>query len=330
MIKIERTTRPAYLDDPKVLEETIEAKKLFGPKKTVTAALKEKRKKFKYKRYSHVTVKDALKEMCHNKCAYCESTFLHVYYGDIEHFRPKKFVGTKKEPKVPGYYWLANNWDNLLLSCLFCNQAKTQMIKKEDKLVKITLGKQNQFPLNDETLYNKVRSHVTWENGDGKKDDEARLIINPCIDDPEKHLEYNMEGIVIPKKVSQNNKKIDDPKGSSSIDVYALQRVYLVQERKKRLIDLNLQVNHVKEIFKKLNDTDFNSNPVMVTYYEEKLKEEVDILFHFTHKKMTYSAMCRQFVYQFLKTNFKKKIAAIRNAEKKVHKKIKQDAIEIL
>jgi len=320
MIKIKRTTKPAYLDSQSVVEETEEAIRLFNPKIRVTAAIKEARKKFNYKKYSNAKVKDALKEMCHNKCAYCESTFLHVYYGDIEHFRPKKFVGTKKEPKIPGYYWLSNDWNNLLLSCLFCNQAKSQLVKKGNKLVPITLGKQNQFPLSNKRLYNRVRSHVSWKKGKGKEDDKARLIINPCIDNPEKHLQYNEEGMIIPKKVRKNGKKVDDPKGSSSIEVYALQRMYLVQERRKRLIDLNLQINHVNELFKKLNDTDFISNPVMVAYYEGKLKENVDILFHFTHKKMNYAAMCRQFVYQFLKTTFKKKIASIRNAEKQVHK----------
>ncbi|MEO1032852.1 MAG: hypothetical protein AAFX55_15690, partial [Bacteroidota bacterium] len=183
MIKIKRTTKPAYLDDPKVLEETAEAIKLFAPNQSITPSLTKKRKEFKYKRYSHVAVKDALKDMCNNKCAYCESSFLHVYYGDIEHFRPKKFVGTKKDQKIPGYYWLANDWNNLLLSCLFCNQAKTQMIEREDELIKITLGKQNQFPLSNQTLYNRTRSHINWENGNDKKDDKARLIVNPCIDD---------------------------------------------------------------------------------------------------------------------------------------------------
>ena len=102
MIKIERIPKPEYLDDPKVLKETNDAIELFDPKRRVTDSVREKRRNFKYKRYSNVKVKDALKEMCHNKCAYCESSFLHVYYGDIEHFRPKKFVGTKKEQKIPG------------------------------------------------------------------------------------------------------------------------------------------------------------------------------------------------------------------------------------
>ncbi len=322
MIKLNRIKKPDYLDDQKVLDETEEAKKLFDPAVNETTSLKDKKKKFKYSRYRDDRVKDALKEMCNNKCAYCESTFLHVYYGDIEHFRPKKFVGTKSDPRVPGYYWLANDWDNLLLSCLFCNQAKKNEVVQNGQLVEITIGKQNQFPLNNQVLYDTPRAHQTWSNGGSTADEGARLIIDPCKDDPEKHLQYHKEGMVLPKKIKQGGQDIDDPKGAKSIEVFALQRIYLVQERKKRLIDLELQLTTTREVFKKLNDTNFNSNPVIASYYTDRLKVEVDKLFHFTHRLMNYSAMCRQFVYAFLEDELNKTKAAIRNAEKKVHEKM--------
>lgn len=322
MIKLKRTKKPDYLDDQKVLDETEEAKKLFDPALNETTSLKNKRKKFKYNRYRDDRVKDALKEMCNNKCAYCESSFLHVYYGDIEHFRPKKFVGTKKDPRVPGYYWLSNDWDNLLLSCLFCNQAKKNDVMQNGKLVEVTIGKQNQFPLKDQALYNAPRAHQNWDNGGSTKDEDARLIIDPCKDDPEKHLQFHQEGMVLPRKIQQGGQEIDDPKGAKSIEVFALQRIYLVQERKKRLIDLELQITTTREVFKKLNDTNFTTNPVIASYYNGRVKTEVDKLFHFTHRSQNYSAMCRQFVYAFLKNELNKTQAAIRNAEKKVHERM--------
>lgn len=39
--------------------------------------------------YAHETVKQALLEAQHGKCAFCESKFAHISYGDVEHFRPK-------------------------------------------------------------------------------------------------------------------------------------------------------------------------------------------------------------------------------------------------
>ena len=63
-------------------------------------------------KYRNPSVKSALIAMFHGKCAYCESSILHIDYGDIEHFRPKGLAAYRK---------LIFNWDNLLLSCGVCN-----------------------------------------------------------------------------------------------------------------------------------------------------------------------------------------------------------------
>jgi hypothetical protein len=39
--------------------------------------------------YAAEEVREALQDAQHRKCAFCESFFDHVAYGDIEHFRPK-------------------------------------------------------------------------------------------------------------------------------------------------------------------------------------------------------------------------------------------------
>lgn len=79
------------------------------------------------------------------KCAYCEGAVLGLQYGDVEHIRPKAEIhalpddpakwgkegfwsssveGRKAEAPVikPGYWWLAYDWSNYLLSCQICNQ----------------------------------------------------------------------------------------------------------------------------------------------------------------------------------------------------------------
>ncbi|MGZ3456995.1 MAG: hypothetical protein ACXU86_00660 [Archangium sp.] len=56
--------------------------------------------------YGHATVKQALLEAQHGKCAFCESKFVHIAYGDVEHFRPKAgWHQAEGEPLGrPGYY----------------------------------------------------------------------------------------------------------------------------------------------------------------------------------------------------------------------------------
>ena len=69
--------------------------------------------------YGHKTVKDALVEMHHGKCCYCESRVRHIAPGTIDHFRPKSAVQQSPgDPLLfPGYYWLAYTWVNLLFLC---------------------------------------------------------------------------------------------------------------------------------------------------------------------------------------------------------------------
>lgn len=63
-------------------------------------------------RYRSASIKEALCEETHKKCAYCESKIKHISYGDVEHILPKS--------KVPS---LVFEWSNLTLSCTICNQT---------------------------------------------------------------------------------------------------------------------------------------------------------------------------------------------------------------
>ena len=72
--------------------------------------------------YGHASVKQALIAAQHGKCCFCERKI--GAEGDVEHFRPKaSFCQGERSPlERPGYYWLAYEWDNLLLACPICNQ----------------------------------------------------------------------------------------------------------------------------------------------------------------------------------------------------------------
>lgn len=175
-----------------------------------------------------------LKECFHSKCAYCESKYAHVSPEDIEHFRPKGKITTENGSLVPGYYWLAADWNNLLISCNLCNRTKYLDYLGQTKKVKG--GKYMQFPLTCPESQ-RVRSHLQ----DIESEDQYRLIMNPCIDFPEDYLTYDEKGIV--------SAKADAPsvaRAQNTIDGFALWRKDLVEEREGLLIDIKFKVNQLK------------------------------------------------------------------------------------
>lgn len=138
---------------------------------------------FNGKIYAHKSVKEALHKMQHGKCCFCESKLkhpAHIEIGDVEHYRPKAGYNQtprEKKPKKPGYYWLAYNWENLLLCCGPCNRQH----------------KKNLFPLyNPKTRARHHREDISQE---------TPLLINPTQIDPEKHIGFREE---IPYAINGN------------------------------------------------------------------------------------------------------------------------------
>jgi hypothetical protein len=79
----------------------------------------------------------------YGKCGYCEAQVIGGQHGDVEHFAPKGEVWELDEnapgSEIPylssvkgrkhivvceqGYWWLAYDWSNYLLSCAICNES---------------------------------------------------------------------------------------------------------------------------------------------------------------------------------------------------------------
>lgn len=153
--------------------------------------------------YAHPEVKTELLSMQHGKCAFCESKIDHISYGDVEHFRPKAAVKQNAADPVtrPGYYWLAYEWENLLLSCQLCNQRH----------------KGNLFPLFDPAA--RARGH----QADLSR--ESPMFINPVDDDPETLLAFRAEVVYGL-----------DPRGrgDTTRDALGLNRPALLEHRRDR------------------------------------------------------------------------------------------------
>jgi len=170
--------------------------------------------------YGAKSVKNALLRAQYDKCCYCERKLSPSDYGDVEHYRPKGTVkqapGLDKE--YPGYYWLAYEWNNLLVSCKRCNTGHKGIL----------------FPLVDTNV--RARSH---------HDDignEQPLFINPAIDDPRDHIRFHGEVPVSDTEI-----------GRVTIEGLGLRRYDLEEDRRTRLKELRILRDGLEQ-FKDFHD----------------------------------------------------------------------------
>lgn len=291
MIKIERKdiSIPEILtdDSKRGPKETARAKKYYTSKRDPSTL-----KAFKFNVYAHIEVKSALIKLFKGKCAYCESLFLHVYSGDVEHFRPKGAI-VNTENQKPGYYWLAAEWDNLLLSCRNCNQKLKHLTFGET--LKKTMGKMDQFPLSNEQK--RVRSHKKSI----VEEEKVRLLINPCKENPEEYFKYHTEtGVVMAKPNTKNKKDI----ANKSIEVYVLQRVPLVQARERKSIEIKAQMQRIREALKNVSlHLDADSRAIKL-FYDRILEKELTKINDFLNLNAEYLGLARQMINEFMKENF--------------------------
>lgn len=138
--------------------------------------------------YGAQDVRNQLELDQHGKCAYCESLCKATSYLQVEHFRPKS-----------RYYWLAYDWDNLLLACQVCNQQYKGI----------------HFPLADE------QRRATADQPDIST--EEPLLLNPNTDNPAEHLAF-----VAATMVHRTEK------GRNTISTLGLNRQALHNERERK------------------------------------------------------------------------------------------------
>ncbi|ENC9862263.1 HNH endonuclease [Klebsiella pneumoniae] len=76
--------------------------------------------------YKHPENKLALQQASYGKCMYCESYISNVYFGDVEHIRPKA------QDKYPE---LEFTWTNHGFCCARCNNAKSDQFDEDCPLL---------------------------------------------------------------------------------------------------------------------------------------------------------------------------------------------------
>jgi uncharacterized protein (TIGR02646 family) len=217
--------------------------------------------------YKHPDVKEALDTLFHAKCAYCETDFNVGGFGAVEHFRPKARVDEEDGSKTqPGYYWLAVAWNNLFLSCSRCNNVAKYRLPEGT----VQLGKGNRFPISKPLKRRCVP---------GCESREMRLLIDPTIDNPASHLQFEDDGIVTGLT----------RKGRVSIEVFALRRPDLVQDRRDHATRIAAQIEVVRREKQACGQAKSN-RPAP----KKRLDEALDQLEAFLAPSMKYREMARQ------------------------------------
>ena len=99
---------------------TLNERKTEVRRNTCIRDKKYHQKKEFHQRFKQKDIKEFLKKVYYQKCAFCEQEIMECTDDNledcsstVEHYRPKSI-----------YYWLAYSWDNLLWCCHRCNQNK--------------------------------------------------------------------------------------------------------------------------------------------------------------------------------------------------------------
>lgn len=113
--------------------------------------------------YRSDIIREHLHRTQHEKCCYCEKE-LELRFQHVDHYRPKSTARRSASTVDEGYWWLAYDLDNLLLSCPDCNTCKSDWFPLE----------QGSTPGNEQDCCNS----------------EIPSLLNPLLDDPQEHLVF--------------------------------------------------------------------------------------------------------------------------------------------
>lgn len=150
-------------------------------------------------------VRNSLREVFANKCAYCESDLTTGSSENVDHFRPVRVGHERSELQREHYYsWLAYEWGNLYLVCSHCN-----------------ISKGNQFPV-------KGSRAPLLSSLDEVRRLERPHLLDPCHDDPDRHLNFYWNGEV----------RGWTERGVTTVEILRLNRDELVEKRSTAFHDM--------------------------------------------------------------------------------------------
>ncbi|MGO1003746.1 AAA family ATPase [Lysobacter sp. CA196] len=204
MRKVKRLATPPSLRRPELLDWAREITAFYS-----RPVEERQRQRAPFERYEPLFLGEdvfaALDAQFKSKCAYCESG-LQLHESRIDPFRPiLAAADPRTREESPDHYgWLAFEWRNLMYACEECVSAK-----------------RNQFPVDTP----RALPMTAWRQTVAS---ESALLIDPCRDDPARHLAFLPDGRLAGKT----------DKGEASIEVVNLNRPRLVEARRRWIFDL--------------------------------------------------------------------------------------------
>jgi uncharacterized protein (TIGR02646 family) len=201
-------------------------------------------------RYKKEDIKEALRGIYSDKCAYCEKSISDTYFH-IDHYRPKSI-----------YYWQVYSWDNLLLCCEKCNTIKRNKFE-------IEAGKRVEFEKKDlDHIHNLTVKY---------NEVEKPLMVNPELEDigdllvfeietgsiksGDYRCQYTIDACRLDRKEANNNrKKIWDDFYKKVIETFYVLSVYKKHFEENRIDVNNFESKHNKEI---------NKLETLIEYFKE-------------------------------------------------------------
>lgn len=252
-------------------------------------------KTFSFKRYKENDIVEALEQLFHGKCAYCESKYISTQKMDVEHYRPKGRVN--ECPEHPGYWWLALEWDNLLPSCIDCNRRRGQKsaaLLADGTVIPFeeteSMGKECAFP-----VFGLYRAQNSQDNFN----QEIPLLINPCEHNPDDHLSWHISNQQMPILLAKSMQGQLDPRGVNSIEIMGLNRLGLVNERAAVLQQVEVQV---KNIYQLINITTIMPACEARDLCLIKIGQDIDALQACYKPSRQYASMVKSYIDPHMET----------------------------
>jgi hypothetical protein len=216
--------------------------------------------------------KDKLNESHYFKCCYCEKKFDYKGELDVEHFRPTRFSKQSKNGKEFSlvYFWLAYDWDNLLLSCPTCNRVY----------------KGNLFPLENPARRAEPQvRNITHE---------LPTFINPSKECPRKHITFVNE---TPASKCR--------RGKETIQGLGLRRRQLFEDRLEHLDKIRSYLKDIEmwaDFVRLVGEENIQANPKttrLLKHHEEKGLKAILFLQDSIKKDAKFSSMAQDFLAQY-------------------------------
>lgn len=116
-------------------------------------------------------------------------------------------------------------------------------------------------------------------------------MLKPCTDEIEKHFKYLDEGVILP---NDNLTDLEFKRAKTSIDVFVLRRVTLIQEREEKVLRIREQIQRVKEatfnLNRNLSDNDLKK------HYDAILQREILKLRRFKDNDQVFAGLARYII----------------------------------